>query len=123
MEGHPEGCEEHGKFFFVVDLLLVDAQIVYWDLITNALYRLLLVMSVKNQVGSHFPLNLSCIQSQFIHRGIMWGFDFVGPITPASSSGNRFILTLSDYYTKWVDAVPLPSKHATGVAASLLKVS
>ena len=73
MEGHPEGCEEHGKFFVVVDLLLVDAQIVYWDLITNALYRLLLVMSVKNQVGSHFPFNLSCIQSQFIHRGIMWG--------------------------------------------------
>ena len=42
MEGHPEGCEEHGMFFFVVDLLLksmvsffvvvdlllVDAQIV-----------------------------------------------------------------------------------------------
>jgi hypothetical protein len=27
-KGHPEGCEEHGKFFFVVDLLLVDAQIV-----------------------------------------------------------------------------------------------
>ena len=50
------------------------------------------------------------------------GIDFIGPITPASSSGNRFILTLSDYYTKWVDAVPLPSKHATGVAASLLKV-
>ncbi|KAL5476018.1 hypothetical protein EMCRGX_G025918 [Ephydatia muelleri] len=38
-------------------------------------------------------------------------------------SGNRFILTLSDYYTKWVDAVPLPSKHAIGVAASLLKES
>ena len=50
------------------------------------------------------------------------GIDFIGSITPASSSGNRFILTLSDYYTKWVDAVPLPSKHATGVAASLLKV-
>ena len=52
------------------------------------------------------------------------GIDFIDPITPASSSGNRFILTLSDYYTKWVDAVPLklPSKHATGVAASLLKV-
>eukprot|EP00731_Ephydatia_muelleri_P005287 Em0002g1463a len=45
------------------------------------------------------------------------------PITPALSSGNRFILTLSDYYTKWVDAVPLPSKHPTGVAASLLKDS
>ncbi|KAL5518000.1 hypothetical protein EMCRGX_G003661 [Ephydatia muelleri] len=51
------------------------------------------------------------------------GIDFIGPITPASSSGNRFILTLSVYYTKWVDAVPLPNKHATGVAASLLKAN
>eukprot|EP00731_Ephydatia_muelleri_P005131 Em0002g1307a len=58
------------------------------------------------------------IHSPWYHVGI----DFIGPITPASSSGNRFILTLSDYYTKWVDAVPLPSKHATGVAASLLKI-
>ena len=76
-------------------------------------------MSVKGQAGSHFSLKLSCIHSPWFHVGI----DFVGPITPASSSGNRFILTLSDYFTKWVDAVPLPSKHATGVAASLLKVS
>eukprot|EP00731_Ephydatia_muelleri_P007928 Em0004g266a len=57
------------------------------------------------------------IHSPWYHVGIY----FIGPITPASSSGNRFIITLSDYYTKWVDAVPLPSKHATGVAASLLK--
>lgn len=50
------------------------------------------------------------------------GMDFVGPITPVSRNGNRFILTLSDYFTKWVEAVPLPSKSSFGVARSLFKV-
>jgi len=30
--------------------------------------------------------------------------------------------TLSDYYTKWVEAVALPTKEASGVANALLKV-
>ena len=50
------------------------------------------------------------------------GIDFIGPIHPTSRSGNRFILTLSDYFTKWVEAIPLPSKHAIGVAKSLHQV-
>lgn len=51
------------------------------------------------------------------------GIDFVGLIFPVSSSGNRYILTLSDYFTKWVEAVPLPTKEeAPGVANTLYKV-
>ena len=75
--------------------------------------------SSRKPLFSETELHPVPIHSPWFHVGI----DFVGPITPASSSGNRFILTLSDYFTKWVDAVPLPSKHAMGVAASLLKVS
>ena len=48
--------------------------------------------------------------------------DFVGPVT-TSDSGNRYILTLSDYCSKWVEAVPMPSKHASGVAHALFKVN
>ncbi len=50
------------------------------------------------------------------------GIDFVGPITPISTAGNRYILTLSDYFTKFVEAVPLPDKTASGVATALFKV-
>ena len=50
------------------------------------------------------------------------GMDFIGPLSPVSSNGNRFILTLSDYFSKWAEAVPLPTKEATGVAESLMKV-
>lgn len=59
------------------------------------------------------------VQSPWYHIGV----DFVGPISPPSSAGNRYILTISDYYTKWVEAIPLPTKEAPGVAASLLKVN
>ncbi|KAL5515024.1 hypothetical protein EMCRGX_G000133 [Ephydatia muelleri] len=58
------------------------------------------------------------VQSPWFHVGI----DFVGPVTPESVHGNRYILALSDYFTKWVEAVPLPTKEAPGVAKSLLKI-
>ena len=45
----------------------------------------------------------------------------MGPILE-SKSGNLYILTVSDYLSKWVEAVPLPS-HAVGVAHALFKVS
>ena len=38
-------------------------------------------------------------------------------------SGNLYILTVSDYFSKCVEAVPLPSKHAVRVAHALFKVS
>ena len=47
------------------------------------------------------------------------GIDFVGPISPPSPSGSQYILTISDYFTKFVEAIALPSKHAEGVAATL----
>ena len=48
--------------------------------------------------------------------------DFIGPINPVSAQGNWYILTLSDYFTKYVEATPLPTKCTTGVAKVLLKV-
>ena len=50
------------------------------------------------------------------------GIDFVGPLTPPAEDGSRYILTLSDYFTKWVEAVLTPGKSANGVAAALFKV-
>ena len=49
----------------------------------------------------------------------MVGIDFVGPL---AGDGSRFILTLSDYFTMWVEAIPTPDKSAPQVASSLFKV-
>ena len=50
------------------------------------------------------------------------GIDFIGPLSPMSE-GNRFIFTVSDYYTKFAEAIPAPDKCASRVASMLFKVS
>ena len=50
------------------------------------------------------------------------GIDFIGPISPASTQGSHYILTVADYFTKFVEAIPTPTKHAEGVASNLFKV-
>eukprot|EP00253_Pinus_taeda_P006082 PITA_06082 len=35
-----------------------------------------------------------------------WGLDFIGEIHPPSSGQHRRILTATDYFTKWIEAVP-----------------
>jgi hypothetical protein len=36
-----------------------------------------------------------------------WGIDLIGQINPLSSKGHKFVLLATDYFTKWVEAVPL----------------
>jgi hypothetical protein len=36
-----------------------------------------------------------------------WGLDFIGEIHPSSTRGHRFILMATDYFSKWVEAIPL----------------
>lgn len=40
-----------------------------------------------------------------------WGLDFIGEINPTSSNQHRLILTTTDYFSKWVEVVPI--KQAT----------
>jgi transposase InsO family protein len=35
--------------------------------------------------------------------------DMIGKINPPSSKGHQFILAITDYFTKWVEAVPMKS--------------
>lgn len=51
------------------------------------------------------------------------GIDFIGPISPQSHQGNCYILTITDYFTKFVEAVPMQNRYAVGVAAAIFKVS
>ena len=41
---------------------------------------------------------------------------------PMSKSGNRYCITLTDYFSKWVEAAPIPTKEATHVAAFVYKM-
>ena len=47
------------------------------------------------------------------------GVDIVGPF-PVTDSGNRWILTAMDYFTKWPEAYALPDQEAETVADALV---
>jgi hypothetical protein len=36
-----------------------------------------------------------------------WGIDLIGQINPPSSKGHKFVLLATDYFTKWVEVIPL----------------
>ena len=50
------------------------------------------------------------------------GMDLFGPLS-STSRANRFTITLTDYFTKWAEAAPLPDKSAHGVAKFIHSVS
>jgi len=35
-----------------------------------------------------------------------WDIDFIGEIHPSSSAQHKWILTTTDYFTKWIEAIP-----------------
>jgi len=40
-----------------------------------------------------------------------WGLDFIGEINPHSCGQHKYILTATDYFTKWIEAIP--TRNAT----------
>lgn len=45
-----------------------------------------------------------------------WGLDIIGKINPASSKQHEYIITATEYFTKWVEAIPLRSTTGVTVA-------
>ncbi|KAJ6802718.1 uncharacterized protein M6B38_191790 [Iris pallida] len=63
--------------------------------------------------------------SEFLHLTVAswpfeaWGMDIIGPITPPSSRGHRFILAITDYFSKWAKVVPLAEVKTSNVISFL----
>ena len=49
-----------------------------------------------------------------------WAFELVGKIHASSSSGHKFIITATEYFTKWVEVVPLSATTGKHVALFIL---
>ena len=50
------------------------------------------------------------------------GMDLVGPLH-TTPRGDKYIMTITDYYTKWAEAEPLKDKTAASVSSVLYTVS
>ena len=47
------------------------------------------------------------------------GMDITGPF-PVTKYGNKYILVVMDYFTKWVEAYPIPDQESSTVARCLV---
>eukprot|EP00253_Pinus_taeda_P025632 PITA_25632 len=63
------------------------------------------------QRKSAFPLQPVNIEQPFDQ----WGLDIIGEINPPSSKQHKYILTATDYFTKWVEAVPLKTTNSEAI--------
>ena len=54
------------------------------------------------------------------HPMELWAMYIVGPL-PVTVQGNQYILVMSDHYTKWVEAAPIPNQRAETVAQEFVK--
>lgn len=73
--------------------------------------------SRKLSISRH-ELNPVPVVSPWYHIGM----DLIGPISPMSHQGNKYIMTLSDYFTKFVEAIPIPDKEAATICKAIYKV-
>eukprot|EP00253_Pinus_taeda_P034208 PITA_34208 len=73
--------------------------------------NLIAIMSDENEEGSSiqgrqklqpFPLKTIEVSAPFQQ----WGLDFIGEIHPASSGQHQWILMATNYFTKWIEAIP-----------------
>eukprot|EP00253_Pinus_taeda_P024960 PITA_24960 len=52
-----------------------------------------------------------------------WGLDFIGEIHPSSSGQHKWILTATDYFTKWIEAIHVDKPTTQPLSNSLRAIS
>ena len=73
---------------------------------------------LPKDVYDQFPYNLCLVTEPFARVAI----DLVGPLSPPSSEGHRYILTLVDFSTGFPEAVPLKNIDTISVSEALLSI-
>jgi len=102
---HAGDCGGHLYWKSIVDKILRDGY--YWPTLF-ADVKIFATSCHKCQIfeGKRklLPLPLRPISTERPFQ--QWGLDFIGEIHPSSSGQHRWILTATDYFTKWIEAVP-----------------
>ena len=55
------------------------------------------------------------------HKFEMIGMDLVGPL-PVTERRNKYMLVITDYWTRWCEAIPIPNKESATVAGTFMRV-
>ena len=71
--------------------------------------------TVTSHTTPKAPLKSSSVGAPFEKIGI----DIIGPL-PLTYSENKYILSITDYFTKWVELYPMEDQKAVTVSSILL---
>jgi hypothetical protein len=97
-----------GNFSPISNTHRIMRDIYYWPIIFKDSYSMIRKciscqkISGKNKMET-MPMQPISIEEPFTQ----WGLDVIGLINPKSSKGHSYILTTTNYFTKWQEAVAL----------------
>ncbi|XP_059073727.1 uncharacterized protein LOC131874393 [Cryptomeria japonica] len=116
---HNEACGGH--FSSIVTMYKILRNYYYWlRMFWDAYAWVARYEKCKLFIGKPqlavLPLRPVIIEAPFKQ----WGLDFVGPLNLVSSAGHTHILTVMDYFTKWVEAIPV-KKTTSEIVCAFLK--
>eukprot|EP00253_Pinus_taeda_P014804 PITA_14804 len=113
-EFHAGDCGGHLYWKSIADKILRDGY--YWPSLFADVKKFALschkcqIFEGKRKLLP-FPLKPISTEKPFQQ----WGLDFIGEIYPSSSGQHKWILTATDYFTKWIEAIPCRQANASTI--------
>jgi hypothetical protein len=112
IEFHNSECE--GNHYWKTTAHKILRSVYYWPSLFSDVYEFVKTCDKcqrfegKQQLKS-VPLKPIVVTGPFQQ----WGLDFIGEIHPPSSGQHRWILVATDYFTKWIEAIPTRNSNYT----------
>jgi len=92
----------------------------YWPTLKRDVELYVLTCAVCNQQKNRRRHRTTMMNYQAGYPGERIHMDFLGPFT-TSSNGNRYILSIVDQFTKWIEVCPTPDQSAELTAQILVE--
>ena len=109
-EFHEGDCGGHHYWKAIVNKILRAG--FYWPTMFSDLHKEISSCHKCQVFEGKMNLVPLSLQPIFVEAPFQqWGLDFIGEINPSSSGKHRWILIATDYFTKWIEAIP--TKRAT----------
>jgi hypothetical protein len=112
-----------GHFSAKITLHKILTALYWWPTMKHDAHLYCTQCDICQRVGPKISTNLKPLHPTMPTEVFQkWGLDFIGPVNPpAKGTNNRYIITATDYTTKWVEARALKDNTAKSTAKFLFE--